>query len=274
MKFVRYGEAGAEKPGVLDAEGRLRDLSHAVPDLAGEVLTRLGGLPMDGPLVDGNPRLGPPVAGVGKMVCIGLNYSDHAAEAQMTPPEEPMIFMKATSAISGPNDPIELPRGSVSTDWEVELGVVIGAPAKYITADQVMDHVAGFVAFNDVSERDFQIRRSGQFTKGKSCDSFAPLGPWLVTPDEIADPQALRLTLSVNGEVMQDGNTRDMVFGITEAIAHLSQFMSFRPGDIIATGTPAGVGMGKTPPRYLRDGDEVTLEVAGLGRQRMAVVQG
>lgn len=274
MKFVRYGEAGAEKPGVLDAEGRLRDLSHAVPDLAGEVLTRLGGLPVDGPLVDGNPRLGPPVAGVGKMVCIGLNYSDHAAEAQMTPPEEPMIFMKATSAISGPNDPIELPRGSVSTDWEVELGVVIGAPAKYITADQVMDHVAGFVAFNDVSERDFQIRRSGQFTKGKSCDSFAPLGPWLVTPDEIADPQALRLTLSVNGEVMQDGNTRDMVFGITEAIAHLSQFMSFRPGDIIATGTPAGVGMGKTPPRYLRDGDEVTLEVAGLGRQRMAVVQG
>ncbi|MFO7921587.1 MAG: fumarylacetoacetate hydrolase family protein [Nioella sp.] len=274
MKFVRYGEAGAEKPGVLDAEGRLRDLSHAVPDLAGEVLTRLGGLPVDGPLVDGNPRLGPPVTGVGKMVCIGLNYSDHAAEAQMTPPEEPMIFMKATSAISGPNDPIELPRGSVSTDWEVELGVVIGAPAKYITADQVMDHVAGFVAFNDVSERDFQIRRSGQFTKGKSCDSFAPLGPWLVTPDEIADPQALRLTLSVNGEVMQDGNTRDMVFGITEAIAHLSQFMSFRPGDIIATGTPAGVGMGKTPPRYLRDGDEVTLEVAGLGRQRMAVVQG
>jgi len=274
MKFVRYGEAGAEKPGVLDAEGRLRDLSHAVPDLAGEVLTRLGHLPVDGPPVAGTPRLGPPVAGVGKMVCIGLNYSDHAAEANMTPPEEPMIFMKATSAISGPNDPIELPRGSVSTDWEVELGVVIGAPAKYITADQVMDHVAGFVAVNDVSERDFQIRRSGQFTKGKSCDSFAPLGPWLVTPDEIADPQALRLTLSVNGTVMQDGNTRDMVFGIADAIAHLSQFMSFRPGDIIATGTPAGVGMGKSPPRYLRDGDEVTLDVAGLGQQRMPVVQG
>ena len=274
MKFVRYGEAGQEKPGVLDAEGRLRDLSHVVPELAGEVLTRLGDLPVDGPLVAGSPRLGPPVAGVGKMVCIGLNYSDHAAEAKMTPPEEPMIFMKATSAISGPNDPIELPRGSVSTDWEVELGVVIGAPAKYITADQVMDHVAGFVAINDVSERDFQIRRSGQFTKGKSCDSFAPLGPWLVTPDEIADPQALDLSLSVNGVVMQDGNTRDMVFGLAEAIAHLSQFMSFQPGDIIATGTPAGVGMGKTPPRYLREGDEVVLEVAGLGQQRMAVVQG
>jgi len=274
MKFVRYGEAGQEKPGVLDAEGRLRDLSHVVPELAGEVLTRLGDLPVDGPLVAGSPRLGPPVAGVGKMVCIGLNYSDHAAEAKMTPPEEPMIFMKATSAISGPNDPIELPRGSVSTDWEVELGVVIGAPAKYITADQVMDHVAGFVAINDVSERDFQIRRSRQFTKGKSCDCFAPLGPWLVTPDEIADPQALDLSLSVNGVVMQDGNTRDMVFGIAEAIAHLSQFMSFQPGDIIATGTPAGVGMGKTPPRYLREGDEVVLEVAGLGQQRMAVVQG
>ena len=274
MKFVRYGEAGQEKPGILDAEGRLRDLSHAVPDLAGEVLARLGDLPVDGPLVGGNPRLGPPVAGVGKMVCLGLNYSDHAAEAKMTPPEEPMIFMKATSAISGPNDPIELPRGSVSTDWEVELGVVIGSPAKYITADEVMGHVAGFIAMNDVSERDFQIRRSGQFTKGKSCDSFAPLGPWLVTPDEIADPQALRLTLSVNGEVMQDGNTRDMVFGITEAIAHLSQFMSFRPGDIIATGTPAGVGMGMDPPRYLRDGDEVMLEVEGLGQQCMMVVQG
>lgn len=274
MKFVRYGEAGQEKPGVLDAEGRLRDLSHAIADLSGEALARLPELPMDGPLVAGSPRLGPPVAGVGKMVCIGLNYSDHAAEAKMTPPDEPMIFMKATSAISGPNDPIELPRGSVSTDWEVELGVVIGKPAKYITAEQVMDHVAGFVAVNDVSERDFQIRRSGQFTKGKSCDSFGPIGPWLVTPDEIADPQALSLRLSVNGELMQDGTTRDMVFGITEAIAHLSHFMSFQPGDIIATGTPAGVGMGMSPPRYLRVGDEVVLEVEGLGQQRMPVVQG
>jgi len=274
MKFVRYGEKGQEKPGVLDAEGRLRDLSGQVAELSGEVLGRLSTLTADGALVEGTPRLGPPVAGVGKMVCIGLNYSDHAAEAKMTPPEEPMIFMKATSAISGPNDPIELPRGSVSTDWEVELGVVIGKTAKYIAPEQVMDHVAGFVAVNDVSERDFQIRRSGQFTKGKSCDSFGPVGPWLVTPDEIADPQNLSLRLAVNGQIMQDGTTRDMVFGIAEAIAHLSNFMSFQPGDIIATGTPAGVGMGMDPPRYLRAGDEVVLEVEELGQQRMPVVQG
>ncbi|WP_420397646.1 fumarylacetoacetate hydrolase family protein [Nioella sp.] len=274
MKFLRYGEKGQEKPGVLDAKGNLRDLSGQIADLSGDVLGRLADLTADGPLVEGSPRIGTPVAGVGKMVCIGLNYSDHAAEANMTPPDEPMIFMKATSAISGPYDPIELPRGSVSTDWEVELGVVIGKPAKYITADQVMDHVAGFVAVNDVSERDFQIRRSGQFTKGKSCDTFGPVGPWLVTPDEIADPQNVALRLSVNGETMQNGNTRDMIFPMAEAIAHLSHFMSFQPGDIIATGTPAGVGMGMTPPRYLRAGDEVVLEVAGLGQQRMQVVQG
>lgn len=274
MKFLRYGDKGHEKPGVLDAEGKLRDLSGQIADLSGDVLGRLAELTADGPLVEGSPRIGPPVAGVGKMVCIGLNYSDHAAESGMTPPEEPMIFMKATSAISGPYDPIELPRGSVSTDWEVELGVVIGKPAKYISADQVMDHVAGFVAVNDVSERDFQIRRSGQFTKGKSCDTFGPVGPWLVTPDEIADPQTLALSVAVNGEIMQNGNTRDMIFPMAEAIAHLSHFMSFQPGDIIATGTPAGVGMGMTPPRYLRAGDEVLLEVEGLGQQRMKVIQG
>lgn len=274
MKFLRYGDKGHEKPGVLDADGNLRDLSGQIADLSGDVLGRLAELTADGPLVEGSPRIGTPVAGVGKMVCIGLNYSDHAAEANMTPPEEPMIFMKATSAISGPYDPIELPRGSVSTDWEVELGVVIGKPAKYITADQVLDHVAGFVAVNDVSERDFQIRRSGQFTKGKSCDTFGPVGPWLVTPDEIADPQNVALSVAVNGEIMQNGNTRDMIFPMAEAIAHLSQFMSFQPGDIIATGTPAGVGMGMKPPRYLRAGDEVLLEVAGLGQQRMQVVQG
>lgn len=274
MKFVRYGEKGQEKPGVLDAEGRLRDLSDQVSDLSGEVLGRLGSLKADGPLVEGSPRIGTPVAAVGKMVCIGLNYSDHAAEANMTPPKEPMIFMKATSAISGPYDPIELPRGSVATDWEVEMGVVIGKPAKYITPEQVLDHVAGFVAVNDVSERDFQLHRSGQFTKGKSCDTFGPVGPWLVTPDEIADPQNVGLRILVNGEVMQDGNTRDMIFPMAEAIAHLSHFMSFQPGDIIATGTPAGVGMGMKPPRYLAAGDEVLLEVDGLGQQRMTVIQG
>ena len=274
MKFLRYGDKGREKPGVLDADGNLRDLSGQIADLSGDVLGRLSDLTADGPLVEGSPRIGTPVAGIGKMVCIGLNYSDHAAEANMTPPDEPMIFMKATSAISGPYDPIELPRGSVSTDWEVEMGVVIGKPAKYISPDQVMDHVAGFVAINDVSERDFQIRRSGQFTKGKSCDTFGPVGPWLVTPDEIADPQNTALRLSVNREVMQNGNTRDMIFPMAEAIAHLSQFMSFQPGDIIATGTPAGVGMGMKPPRYLRAGDEVVLEIDGLGQQRMPVVQG
>lgn len=274
MKFVRYGDKGQEKPGVLDAQGRLRDLSDQVSDLSGEVLGRLGSLKADGPLVEGSPRIGTPVAAVGKMVCIGLNYSDHAAEANMTPPKEPMIFMKATSAISGPYDPIELPRGSVATDWEVEMGVVIGKPAKYITPEQVLDHVAGFVAVNDVSERDFQLHRSGQFTKGKSCDTFGPVGPWLVTPDEIADPQNVGLRILVNGEVMQDGNTRDMIFPMAEAIAHLSHFMSFQPGDIIATGTPAGVGMGMKPPRYLAAGDEVLLEVDGLGQQRMNVIQG
>lgn len=274
MKFVRYGEKGQEKPGVLDAQGRLRDLSDQVSDLSGEVLGRLGSLKADGPLVEGSPRIGTPVAAVGKMVCIGLNYSDHAAEANMTPPKEPMIFMKATSAISGPYDPIELPRGSVATDWEVEMGVVIGKPAKYITPEQVLDHVAGFVAVNDVSERDFQLHRSGQFTKGKSCDTFGPVGPWLVTPDEIADPQNVGLRILVNGEVMQDGNTRDMIFPMAEAISHLSHFMSFQPGDIIATGTPAGVGMGMKPPRYLAAGDEVLLEVDGLGQQRMTVIQG
>lgn len=274
MKFLRYGDKGQEKPGVLDAEGRLRDLSGQIADLSGDALGRLSDLTADGPVVEGSPRIGTPVAGVGKMVCIGLNYSDHAAEAHMTPPAEPMIFMKATSALSGPYDPIELPRGSVSTDWEVELGVVIGKPAKYITPDQVIDHVAGFVAVNDLSERDFQIRRSGQFTKGKSCDTFGPVGPWLVTPDDIADPQNLALRLAVNGEVMQNGTTRDMIFPMAEAIAHLSGFMSFQPGDIIATGTPAGVGMGMKPPRYLRAGDEVSLQIEGLGQQQMRVVQG
>lgn len=274
MKFLRYGEPGREKPGILDGNGVLRDISGQVDDLAGDVLARLDSLTADGPVVEGNPRLGPPVAGTGKMVCIGLNYRDHAAETGATPPPEPMIFMKATSAICGPNDTIELPRGSTNTDWEVELGIVIGKRAKYITEDQVMDHIAGFVAVNDVSEREYQKRRAGQFTKGKSCDTFGPIGPWLVTPDEIADPQKLGLRLTVNGETRQDGNTADMIFGVVYSVAYLSQFMTLHPGDIIATGTPAGVGLGMDPPTFLKAGDEVVLEVDGLGQQRMIVAQG
>lgn len=274
MKFLRYGEPGREKPGILDGNGVLRDLSGQVDDLAGDVLARLDSLTADGPVVEGNPRLGPPVAGTGKMVCIGLNYRDHAAETGATPPPEPMIFMKATSAICGPNDTLELPRGSTNTDWEVELGIVIGKRAKYITEDQVMDHIAGFVAVNDVSEREYQKRRAGQFTKGKSCDTFGPIGPWLVTPDEIADPQKLGLRLTVNGETRQDGNTADMIFGVVYSVAYLSQFMTLHPGDIIATGTPAGVGLGMDPPTFLKAGDEVVLEVDGLGQQRMIVAQG
>ena len=274
MKFLRYGEPGREKPGILDGNGVLRDLSGQVDDLAGDVLARLDSLTADGPVVEGNPRLGPPVAGTGKMVCIGLNYRDHAAETGATPPPEPMIFMKATSAICGPNDTLELPRGSTNTDLEVELGIVIGKRAKYITEDQVMDHIAGFVAVNDVSEREYQKRRAGQFTKGKSCDTFGPIGPWLVTPDEIADPQKLGLRLMVNGETRQDGNTADMIFGVVYSVAYLSQFMTLHPGDIIATGTPAGVGLGMDPPTFLKAGDEVVLEVDGLGQQRMIVAQG
>jgi len=274
MKFLRYGETGQEKPAVLDGDGQLRDLSGQIDDLSGATLGRLDSLRADGPVVAGNPRLGPPVAGTAKMICIGLNYADHAAETGATPPKEPMIFMKATSAISGPNDTIELPRGSTHTDWEAELGIVIGRRAKYIREDQVMDHIAGFVAVNDVSEREYQQHRAGQFTKGKSCDTFGPIGPWLVTPDEIADPQDLGLRLAVNGETMQDGTTGDMIFGVVHAVAYLSQFFTLYPGDIIATGTPAGVGMGRHPARYLAAGDEVVLEIDGLGQQRMNVAQG
>ena len=274
MKFLRYGQSGQERPGFLDAEGVLRDLSGQIDDLSGDVLGRLSGVRAEGPVVSGNPRLGAPVAGTGKMICIGLNYSDHAAETGSALPKEPMIFMKATSAISGPNDTIELPRGSTHTDWEVELGIVIGKRAKYLTEDQVIDHVAGFVAINDVSEREYQKHRAGQFTKGKSCDTFGPIGPWLVTPDEIADPQNLGLRLIVNGEVMQNGTTGDMIFGVVHAVAYLSQFFTLHPGDIIATGTPAGAGMGRTPPRYLPAGDAVVLEGERLGQQRMNVAQG
>lgn len=274
MKFVRYGDAGAEKPGVLDAEGRIRDLSGQVADLGGDVLTRLDRLAADGPVVDGTPRLGPPVAGTGKIVCIGLNYADHAAETGATPPPEPLIFMKATSAVTGPTDTIYIPRGSAKTDWEVELGVVIGRPAKHVDEADALAHVAGYVAVNDVSERDYQKHRAGQWTKGKSCDSFAPIGPWLVTPDEIGDPQTLGLRLSVNGELRQDGSTRHMIFGVARLISYLSGFFTLHPGDIIATGTPPGVGAGMSPPRFLAPGDEVVLEIDRLGQQRMQVAQG
>jgi 2,4-didehydro-3-deoxy-L-rhamnonate hydrolase len=277
MRFVRHGPKGAEKPGILDAEGRIRDLSGVVPDLAGEVLGRLGDLVPDIdalPLVEGAPRLGCPVGGVGKMLCIGLNYTDHAAETGATPPREPILFMKATSAIQGPNDPIVLPRGSVSTDWEVELGVVIGRAAKYVTEAEAPAHVAGYCVVNDVSERDFQKHRGGQWTKGKSCDSFGPVGPWLVTPDEVGDPQALRLWCDVDGVRRQDGTTADMIFPVAHLIAYLSTFMTLHPGDIIATGTPAGVAAGMAEPAFLRPGDRVAPGIAGLGEQMAEVVAG
>lgn len=273
MRFVRYGARGAEKPGILDDNGRIRDLSGQIADLSGEVLARLDGLSADGPEIQGTPRLGPPVAGTGKIICIGLNYADHAAETGVTPPPEPLIFMKATSAITGPNDPIRIPRGAEKTDWEAELGIVIGRPAKYVDEAGAMAHVAGFVAVNDVSERDYQFHRSGQWTKGKSCDSFAPVGPWLVTPDEVGDPQALGLRLSVNGRMRQDGNTDQMIFGVARLVSHLSQFFTLEPGDIVATGTPPGVGFGLDPPQYLKPGDEVRLEIDRLGVQQMRVEQ-
>ncbi|WJY21400.1 fumarylacetoacetate hydrolase family protein [Fontisubflavum oceani] len=274
MRFVRYGAPGMEKPGVLDAAGQVRDLSGQVADLGGGVLTRLPDLTADGPLVPGAPRLGPPLTGIGKIICIGLNYADHAAETGATPPPEPLIFMKATSAITGPNDTIYIPRGSAKTDWEVELGVVIGKPAKHVTEAEALNHVAGYVAVNDVSERDFQKHRAGQWTKGKSCDSFAPIGPWLVTPDEVGDPQKLGLRLRVNGETRQDGSTEQMIFGVPKLISYLSDFFTLQPGDIIATGTPPGVGAGMTPPVFLAPGDEITLEIDGLGQQNMTVEAG
>ncbi|PVA11942.1 2-hydroxyhepta-2,4-diene-1,7-dioate isomerase [Pelagivirga sediminicola] len=272
MRFVRYGEAGAEKPGVLDGDGRLRDLSGEVADIAGDVLTALPQVdPATLPEVPGAPRLGPPVGRVGKLIGIGLNYSDHAAEAGLTPPPEPIVFMKATSSIIGPNDPVYLPRGSEKSDWEVELGVVIGRPAKYVTEAEALDHVAGYTIVNDVSERHLQTERKGQWTKGKSCDSFGPIGPWLVTPDETGDPQTLDLVLDLNGKPAQRGNTASMVFSAAFIISYLSQMMTLHPGDVIATGTPPGVGMGMKPPRFLREGDVMSLAISGLGTQRQEV---
>jgi 2-keto-4-pentenoate hydratase/2-oxohepta-3-ene-1,7-dioic acid hydratase in catechol pathway len=280
LKLLRFGPAGQEKPGVLDADGRIRDLSAHVEDIAGaailpESLERLKRIdPASLPLVEGAPRLGPCVAGTGKFICIGLNYSDHAAETGAKVPPEPIIFMKATSAIVGPNDAIEIPRGSQKTDWEVELGVVIGKAAKYVSQEAALDHVAGYCLINDVSERSFQAERQGQWTKGKSCDTFGPIGPWLVTPDEIDDPQNLVMRLEVNGRRFQNGSTATMVYGVAYLVSYLSQFMSLQPGDIISTGTPPGVGLGQNPNIFLKAGDVVTLSIDGLGEQRQDVVQG
>ena len=279
MKLLRYGQDGQEKPGLLDAQGGIRDLSGVVPDLAGDVLlpeslSRLRALdPATLPIVEGTPRIGPCVAGVGKFICVGLNYSDHAAESGMAVPVEPIIFMKATSAIVGPNDDLAIPRGSTKTDWEVELGVVIGRTAKYVTEADAMSHVAGFCTVHDVSERAFQLEGTGQWVKGKSADTFGPIGPWLVTPDEVADCNDLDMWLEVDGKRYQDGNTRTMVFNVPFLVSYLSRFMSLRPGDIISTGTPPGVGHGMKPPVYLRAGNEVRLGVHGLGEQRQRVVQ-
>lgn len=278
MKLLRYGAMGAERPGLLDAQGQVRDLSAHVADIAGdtllpETLERLAALDPDTlPLVAEPGRIGACVGRVGKMICIGLNYSDHAEEAGMEVPPEPILFSKATSAICGPDDNLRLPRGSQSTDWEVELAIVIGREARYVDEADAMDHVAGYCIVNDVSERDFQLRRAGQWMKGKCADTFAPTGPWMVTRDEIADPQALPMWLEVNGQRFQDGSTATMVYGVAHLVHYISQFMSLQPGDIIPTGTPPGVGMGQKPPRYLAPGDVVELGVEGLGRQRQVVV--
>ena len=278
MKLLRYGPVGAERPGMMSADGQIRDLSGEIDDVAGgalsdAALTRLRLLdPTKLPVVDGAPRIGACVGSIGKVVCIGLNYSDHAAEAGMDVPPEPIVFMKATSALCGPDDGIELPHASVSTDWEVELAVVIGAHAKNIDAADALHHVAGYCVANDVSERDFQIRRSGQWVKGKSHDTFGPIGPWLVTRDEVTDPQALPLYLDVNGARMQDGTTATMVYPVAFLVAYLSRFMSLHPGDVIMTGTPPGVGMGRKPdPVYLKPGDRLELGIEGLGVQRQVV---
>jgi 2-keto-4-pentenoate hydratase/2-oxohepta-3-ene-1,7-dioic acid hydratase in catechol pathway len=278
MKLLRHGPAGAERPGMLDAAGQARDLSGLVADIGGAVLSDAGLAMLRGidpatlPLVAPGTRLGPCVAGTGKFICIGLNYADHAAESGMAVPPEPVIFMKATSAICGPNDPIIIPRGSEKTDWEVELGVIIGTRAKYVSQADSMAHVAGYAVTNDVSERAFQTERAGQWTKGKSCDNFGQLGPWLVTRDEVPDPQNLSMWLTVNGQKMQNGSTRTMVYGVAHLVSYLSQFMTLHPGDVISTGTPPGVGLGMKPPRYLKPGEVVELGIQGLGQQRQDVI--
>jgi len=277
MKLMRYGAKGAEKPGLVDSEGRVRDLSGVVTDITADLLTPQGLAPLAKvdpaalPLVAQPGRIALPWAGMGKFVCIGLNYADHAAEAGLALPAEPIIFMKPISAAVGCNDAVVLPQDSVKGDWEVELGVVIGARARYVSEADALKHVAGYCVVNDVSEREYQIERGGTWDKGKGCDTFGPVGPWLVTADEVADPQALDMWLDVNGERAQTGNTRTMIFGVAQLVSYVSRFMTLYPGDLISTGTPPGVGMGAKPPRYLKPGDEMRLGVAGLGEQRQQV---
>lgn len=280
MKLVRFGSPGAEKPGLVDADGRIRDLSSVVPDIAGPVLSRDGLTRLrdvrvaDLPLAPEGARFGACVAGTGNFIAVGLNYADHAAESGMAVPSEPVLFNKAPSCIVGPDDTVLLPPGSTKSDWEVELAVVIGERASYVSEAEALDYVAGYCVCNDVSEREYQLERGGQWTKGKGCPTFGPLGPWLVTKDEIADPQDLRMTLSVNGETVQDGSTRTMVFQVPFLVSYISRFMALLPGDVITTGTPPGVGMGMKPPRYLRDGDTMQVEIQGLGVQRQRVSAG
>jgi len=278
LKLLRYGPPGAEKPGLLDDAGTIRDLSGEVADIAGAVLepeglARLAALdPASLPAVDGDPRLGACVGAVGKMICVGLNYADHAAESGNAVPPEPVLFAKATSAICGPNDPVRIPRGSEKTDWEAELGVVIGREARYVDEADALSHVAGYCVINDYSERAFQNERAGQWTKGKSADTFGPIGPWLVTADEVPDPQDLAMWLEVDGHRYQDGSTRTMVYGVAHLVHYISQFMSLQPGDVISTGTPPGVGMGQKPQVFLREGQIVRLGIQGLGEQSQCAI--
>ena len=276
MKLVRYGQPGQEKPGLIDAQGQLRDLSAQVADIDGaalspEALQQLAAIdPATLPAVPGPVRYGPPVTRVGKIICVGLNYADHAAETNSPIPAEPIIFMKPTSSIIGPDDTVVIPRGSVKTDWEVELGVVIGKKASYVTEDEALDYVAGYTVINDVSEREYQLERGGTWDKGKGCDTFSPIGPWMVTKDEVADPQNLGMWLDVNGKRYQDGSTRTMIFTVSKLVSYISEFMSLLPGDIISTGTPPGVGLGQKPPVYVQAGDTMRLGIEGLGEQQQA----
>jgi len=279
MKLLRHGEFGNEKPGIIDHEGKIRDLSSHIPDINGdsinsESLKKIGAINLSTlPIVSNDTRLGACVGNVGKFLCIGLNYSDHAAESGLPVPSEPILFSKATSAIVGPNDNVEIPRNSSETDWEVELGIIVGKKAKYINENEAEEYIAGYCVVNDVSERAFQIKREGQWTKGKSCDTFGPTGPYLVTKDEVADPQNLSMWLDVNGKRMQDGSTKTMVYGVNFLISYLSKFMSLQPGDIISTGTPPGVGMGMKPQVFLKPGDEMKLGIEGLGEQNQKTIQ-